>query len=61
MTTTVVIFGGTGKIQALRQVVLPQPDTTMLPVSLIRPNHGKMTRFADSEAVSLLPEAIKTN
>ena len=47
---------GKNKARALRQVLHPEPETTVLPASLVRASDGEVTWIVDEDAASLLPE-----
>ncbi len=47
---------GENKARALRQVLHPEPETTVVPASLVRAGDGDVTWIVDEAAASLLPE-----
>ena len=47
---------GSGKAQALRQVLKPQSDSIVLPASMVRPSDGELSWLVDEEAGALLSE-----
>ena len=49
---------GTEKARALRQVLSPQPETVVLPGSMVRPTSGNITWMVDQDAASLLPKDL---
>ena len=51
----VFLVAGSTKARALRQVLYPGAETTVLPASMVRPADGKLTWLLDREAASLLP------
>lgn len=53
----VFLVVGSSKARALRQVLHPGAETTVLPASMVRPADGKLTWLLDRQAASLLPHA----
>lgn len=53
--TILFLVTGGEKAQAVRQVLAPEPETIVLPASLVRPASGRLLWFLDRAAGELLP------
>jgi 6-phosphogluconolactonase len=53
----VFLVSGAEKAVAAYRVLYPQPDSVVLPASMVQPSNGKLTWLLDRDAASRLPHA----